>query len=61
MKAIITAAEAARILGVSPKTVRTRILRGQWGFGRAFPPVKGRVQWTFEIYTEQLNKYLKGE
>lgn len=62
MKNIISAGEASRRLGCSPQTVRERLKRGMWSFGKAYSPEQtGLQQWVYEVYTDQLDAYLRGE
>jgi len=58
MKRIISAEEAARIIGCSSQMVRERLKRGIWQFGRAIPPETKNGYWTYEVYVDKLNKYL---
>ena len=60
-KEIISAAEAARILGVPPQMVRERIKRGIWKFGRRIPKEKfGGKQDRYEIYTQKMLNQIGG-
>lgn len=62
MKNIISAEEASRLIGCSPQTVRERLKRGMWSFGRAYSPkLTGLTQWVYEVYVDQLETYLRGE
>ena len=61
MKKIISASAAARLIGCDPQIVRERLRKGIWKFGRAIPPKEHRLNWTYEVYPEALEEYLKGE
>ena len=61
MKKIISASAAARLIGCDPQVVRERLRKGIWKFGRAIPPKEHRLNWTYEVYPEALEEYLKGE
>jgi len=60
-KRIISAKAAAVRLGCSPQMVRERLKRGIWKFGRALPPNETHRHYIYEIYSDQLEEYLKGE
>ena len=57
MKEVISAAEAARMIGCTPQMVRERIRIGEWTFGRRVPKEKtGRKCDSYEIYVRKLCK-----
>jgi hypothetical protein len=60
-KRIISAREAAKRIGCDAQTVRIRLRNGIWNFGRALPPFGETKQWTYEVYVERLEEYLKGK
>jgi hypothetical protein len=57
---IISANKAAEIMGCPARLVRERLRRGVWKFGRAIQPTENSKQWTYEVYTDQLRRYLEG-
>lgn len=58
-KEIISAREAARILGVRPEKVRQRIRRGIWTFGTCAPKEKtGRKRDDFDISVRKLYEFI---
>lgn len=59
MKQILSAAQAAKVIGCNPQTVRERVRRNIWTFGRCIPSVKtGNKSDSFEIVLNDLCKYL---
>lgn len=59
---IISAQKAAKLLGVDQRTVAERLRNGIWTFGRAIPPEQsGKRYWTYEVYVDLLQNYLRGE
>lgn len=59
-KEIISAREAAEILGIRPEKVRQRIRAGIWTFGVCIPGKKtGRKRDDFDIYTRKLNEFIE--
>lgn len=61
MKRIISARRAAQIIGCSSQLVRERLKRGIWTFGRAIKPASSNGYWLYEVYVDEMEKYLKGE
>ena len=57
---LMTASEAARLLGCSPEKVRQHIRAGVWKFGVCIPKQKGGKKDSFIIYRRQLMKTLEG-
>lgn len=58
-KQIISAAEAARIIGCNPQKVRMMVQAGLWKFGRVIPKEKtGYHCDRYEIYRPKLERYL---
>ena len=54
--------EAARILGMSPCSVRFQMKRRLLPIGRAVPPEKnGSSRWAFYIYRRMLNQLIGKE
>ena len=60
-KKIISAKAAAIMLGCSYQMVRERLKKGIWTFGRAIPPNDTHRYYIYEVYSDQLMEYLKGE
>lgn len=57
-KQVLTAQEAARILGCTSQKVRERMRRGLWDLGRAIPPEEtGKSTWTYEIMRHKLEAF----
>ena len=62
MKKVLNAAQAAALLGCPAQMVRERLKRGVWRFGRAYSPEEtGLKQWTYEVYADQLNDFIRGK
>lgn len=60
MKDILTAAEAAQIIGCSEQRVRIRMQRKLWDLGNAIPPSKtGKKGWTYEVYRKKLENFIE--
>lgn len=56
---IMSAKEAADIIGCTPQAVRQRIRLGIWRFGECIPKEKtGNKQDSFVIYRRKLEKHL---
>lgn len=62
-KNMISASEAARILGCSPQMVRERIKRGIWKFGEYIPKEKSGngTKATYCIYRSKLYRHMGKE
>ncbi len=59
---ILSAKQAAKILGVSPQCVRERIKRGIWTFGEMIPKEKtGNKYDSYCIYRKKLYKHIGDE
>lgn len=58
-KEIMSAAEAARVLGCTPQAVRERIRLGIWNFGECIPKkmTKNKSD-TFVIYRRKLYRHI---
>ena len=58
-KPLISATEAAKIIGCAPQMVRERIKRGIWKFGEVVPASKtGNKQDSYLINRNKLMQYL---
>ena len=58
-KPLLSAQEAAKIIGCSPQMVRERIKRGIWTFGEVIPKSKsGNAQNSYLINRQKLMRYL---
>lgn len=56
---VISAREAAQILGVAPEKVRQRIKLGIWKFGERIPKEKtGNKQDTYCVYARKLYEHI---
>ena len=59
MKPILSASEAAVVIGCTPQKVWERLKRNIWTFGRVIPKAKtGQTQNSYEIIARDLAKYL---
>lgn len=61
VKATMSVAEVAMVLGVAPETVRYRLEKGQYRFGSVFPPRTRGGRKSYEIYREQFNRFIGRE
>lgn len=59
-KPVISAAEAAKRLGMAPETVRYRMETGQYKIGKVYPPRTKGGRKRFEVSVELLNRHLNG-
>lgn len=58
MKEILSAPEAARILGIQPKVIRFNLEKGIWKFGVVIPPkVTGKKENTYHVYARQMCEF----
>ena len=57
---IISAAEAARIMGMAPETVRYRMETGEYKIGKIYPPRTKNGRKRYEVSVELLNRHLNG-
>lgn len=59
VKTILSAEEAAKVIGCAPQKVRERMKHKLWDLGRAIPPEKtGKSSWTYEIMQYKLERFL---
>lgn len=58
-KSVITAAEAARLLGVTPQMVRERMKRGLWDIGIVVEPEDGKIGKRYDISRVKVEKLIK--
>ena len=59
MREILSAAQAARVIGCAPQMVRERIKRGIWTFGSVVTAKQsGNVQSSYEIQKRDLADWL---
>lgn len=59
MREILSAAQAARVIGCAPQMVRERIKRGIWTFGSVVTAKQsGNVQSSYEIKKRELADWL---
>lgn len=57
----ISVAETAKLLGMSPQSVRVQMRRGNLPIGKALPSVSGKG-WRYLIFREKLNEFIgKGQ
>lgn len=58
MKEILTAPEAARLLGIEPKVMRFNLEKGIWKFGKVVPPgITGKKSNTYMVYARQMCEF----
>ena len=57
---ILSANQAAKVIGCNPQKVRERLKRGLWDFGEVIPASKsGLQQDSYEISKKQLANFLR--
>ena len=60
MNDVLSAAQAARVIGCASKKVSERLKRKIWTFGEAIPPKqKGETQYSYEVNKQALADWLK--
>ena len=60
MNDVLSAAQAARVIGCASKKVCERLKRGNWKFGEAIPPKQtGNMQYSYEVNKQALADWLK--
>ena len=60
MNDVLSAAQAARVIGCASKKVCERLKRGNWKLGEAIPPKQtGHIQYSYEVNKQALADWLK--